>query len=136
MSVLLTLLLGCPHPETPEVPAAPETPDVPETPDAPDAPMENFDPTLPPLAGTLLEAEVWGCESSDDCAVTFYQDGSCCDELCSSTSAYNTSFIEVLQQQREAECANVVCPVASCMATDVTHTAACIEGRCTYVAVE
>lgn len=115
LAILVSLLLGCPRSNpTEQVP--------------------NLDPQVPVLAPTLAEAEVWGCESDEDCAVTHFRDGSCCDQLCAATSAYNKSFIERLAAQREKLCANAVCPIASCMEGNVEHTAACIEGRCTYVA--
>lgn len=141
-------LIGCggsttaPAPEATEAPATAEAPAVADAPAA-EAPTSAPAPqkippgtikppkgdVVMPIANERTAAELRGCQSDADCAITCRRDGDCCPELCACTSVYNKAFIAELEQQ-QAHCDARKCPVARCEAPTHDLAAVCEAGVC------
>ena len=131
--LFLVLLAACTKSPAPIGPA-PVDEDTEAVEEATDAQLPLVAPPstrIDALLETTSDEEAKGCVEDADCQVTCLRDGSCCGQLCQCTNVYNSAFVAKLQAQREASCADAMCPVASCMAPTEQPVARCVESMCT-----
>lgn len=82
-----------------------------------------------PIAEGRSDAELRGCQTDADCAVTCRRDGHCCPDLCTCETVYNTAFIAQLDAA-QAHCDARKCPVARCAPPAYTVVPVCQRGLC------
>jgi len=126
VGVVLALgLVGCPKP----TPAPPPSPMDDQRADGDLSPT----PVVPGVITALSAAQganPLACSTDADCAISSVRDGDCCNQLCQATNVYATDFLATLQAQHSRLCADVVCPVASCMPPTERWVATCEAGTC------
>lgn len=126
--MLISLLFFACKTNPPQAPVEPDPVDPPEVVEVP-----AFNAEVSKLAEGRPIAETLGCETNEDCGVTCMSDGACCGQLCGCTHVYNKSFLAEMASQREMECTEIMCPIASCLPPEFITEAVCVDNVCTAV---